>query len=287
MDLRQLHYFTIIAEEGSITAAAERLHITQPPLSQQLKKLEEELNVVLFERTSRKLQLTEIGYQFLIRAKQILAISETAKEEIIDYANSYQGTILLGITPTAVPMILSEKFYEFHKKYPSINFELFEGSTAHIETLLRKGIINIGILRSPLNTNGLEYIEKAEESMVSAMLPEYNWSDSNTCCLQDLAHKPLILYHRYENLLMESFRTEKIMPRIVCKSDRSSTTLRAAEIGLGIALLPESALTMARKKLEYKKILCSSLNSRPIAVWLSNRYLSKSDLAFLEFFREL
>ena len=106
MDLKQLEYFIAIAEEKNITAAAKRLHICQPPLSQQLKKLEAELGVVLFNRNSRQIQLTEIGKIFLERARQIVDLSSSIQQEVQDYAAGYQGTIMIGITPTSIPMVM-------------------------------------------------------------------------------------------------------------------------------------------------------------------------------------
>lgn len=287
MELRQLHYFVAIVEEGSITAAAARLHLTQPPLSQQLKKLEEELNVVLFERDSRKLQLTDVGQLFLIRARQILALSNATRNEIGDYAHGYQGTLFVGITPTAIPLVLSPKIREFHRMYPLINFEIFEGNTSYIGELLKKGIIDIGILRSPFNTRGLNSIRKKTEPMVAAMVPDYNWSDSPSCSIRELDKKALIIYRRYESLLSEAFAQYNSEPRIICKTDRSYTALRAAESGLGIAILPTSALQMARDQLILKTLEDPSLSTSPVAVWSPERYLSKAAEAFLEYFKAL
>ena len=147
MDLKQLQYFLTIVEEGSITAAAARLHVTQPPLSQQLKKLEKEFNVVLFERDSRNLQLTAVGQMFADRARQLLALSNVIQKEIVDFSSGYKGNLYIGITPTAVPLVLSPKIAEFHQNYPMINFEFFEGNSAYIHDLVQKGIIDIGIIR--------------------------------------------------------------------------------------------------------------------------------------------
>lgn len=287
MDLKQLQYFIAIAEEGSVTAAANRLHMTQPPLSQQLKKLEDELEVTLFDRNSRKLQLTEVGEIFLIRARQILSFSRAAQKEITDFSNGYMGTVIIGITPTAVPLVLSSEIARFHQKYPLINFEFFEGNTFVVNDLLKKGIVNIAILRSPFHCEGLNVIKKEEEPMVAAMMSEYNWSSSSTCSIRDLDKRNIILYHRYEALLAESFADYNILPRIICKCDYSSTALQAAEAGLGIALLPASALKMASSELIFKNIEEPLLYTRPMAVWLSDQYLPKSASVFLDYFENL
>lgn len=244
MDLKQLQYFLTIVEEGSITAAAARLHVTQPPLSQQLKKLEKEFNVVLFERDSRNLQLTAVGQMFADRARQLLALSNVIQKEIVDFSSGYKGNLYIGITPTAVPLVLSPKIAEFHQK-------------------------------------------KEPEPMVAVMSPEYNWSDCVSCSVDELDGKQLIIYRRYESILNEVFNLHNVLPRIICKAERSSSALRAAESGLGIALLPSGATQMAQEKIVQKILDDDCLYTSPMAIWAYDHYLNKSAMAFLDYFRSL
>ena len=287
MDLKQLQYFLTIVEEGSITAAAARLHVTQPPLSQQLKKLEKEFNVVLFERDSRNLQLTAVGQMFADRARQLLALSNVIQKEIVDFSCGYKGNLYIGITPTAVPLVLSPKIAEFHQNYPMINFEFFEGNSAYIHDLVQKGIIDIGIIRSPFHLQGIKYLKKEPEPMVAVMSPEYNWSDCVSCSVDELDGKQLIIYRRYESILNEVFNLHNVLPRIICKAERSSSALRAAESGLGIALLPSGATQMAQEKIVQKILADDCLYTSPMAIWAYDHYLNKSAMAFLDYFRSL
>ena len=287
MDLKQLQYFLTIVEEGSITAAAARLHVTQPPLSQQLKKLEKEFNVVLFERDSRNLQLTAVGQMFADRARQLLALSNVIQKEIVDFSSGYKGNLYIGITPTAVPLVLSPKIAEFHQNYPMINFEFFEGNSAYIHVLVQKGIIDIGIIRSPFHLQGIKYLKKEPEPMVAVMSPEYNWSDCVSCSVDELDGKQLIIYRRYESILNEVFNLHNVLPRIICKAERSSSALRAAESGLGIALLPSGATQMAQEKIVQKILADDCLYTSPMAIWAYDHYLNKSAMAFLDYFRSL
>lgn len=287
MDLKQLEYFIAIAEEGKITLAAQRLHIAQPPLSQQLKNLEAELGVTLFERTSRRLQITDAGHMFLERAKQIVDLSHTAKQEMDDYANGFQGTVLLGITPTAVPLVLAENMKEFHKLYQNIGFEVFEGNTDYILNLVQKGIVDIGIVRSPIQHSELYQMEKPSEPMVAAMTPELNWSEEDHCTVEELRGKNLILYRRYELLVLDTLAAHQISPHIVGKCDRSYTAVCCAEGGLGVAILPAGAIRMASKRMKFKTILSDALSTKTIAVRQPNRRLSKPATAFWEYFLHL
>lgn len=287
MDLKQLEYFIAIAEEGKITLAAQRLHIAQPPLSQQLQKLEAELGVTLFERNSRRLQITDAGKIFLERARQIIDLSHTAKQEIADYTKGFQGNVLLGITPTAVPFVLAEKMQEFHALYPNIGFEAYEGNTDYILDLVQKGIVDIGIVRSPIQHSALCQLEKNVEPMVAVMLPEFNWSDSKDCSIEELDGKNVILYRRYESLVLDTFAAHKIIPSIAGKCDRSYTAVCCAEGGLGIAVLPAGAIRMVSKQMVFKTITSGALYTKTIAVRQPDRHLSKSAQAFWEYFADI
>ena len=267
--------------------AAARLHVTQPPLSQQLKKLEKEFNVVLFERDSRNLQLTAVGQMFADRARQLLALSNVIQKEIVDFSSGYKGNLYIGITPTAVPLVLSPKIAEFHQNYPMINFEFFEGNSAYIHDLVQKGIIDIGIIRSPFHLQGIKYLKKEPEPMVAVMSPEYNWSDCVSCSVDELDGKQLIIYRRYESILNEVFNLHNVLPRIICKAERSSSALRAAESGLGIALLPSGATQMAQEKIVQKILDDDCLYTSPMAIRAYDHYLNKSAMAFLDYFRSL
>ena len=223
---------------------------------------------------------------FADRARQLLALSNVIQKEIVDFSSGYKGNLYIGITPTAVPLVLSPKIAEFHQNYPMINFEFFEGNSAYIHDLVQKGIIDIGIIRSPFHLQGIKYLKKEPEPMVAVMSPEYNWSDCVSCSVDELDGKQLIIYRRYESILNEVFNLHNVLPRIICKAERSSSALRAAESGLGIALLPSGATQMAQEIVQ--KILADDcLYTSPMAIWAYDHYLNKSAMAFLDYFRSL
>ena len=114
MDIRKLVYFLTIAEEGNISRAVERLHISQPPLSQQLKLLEEELGIVLIGRNTRKMHITDAGRLLQNRAKQIIELMEKTVKELRDLKEGLQGTLSIGTISSAGEMLLSIKIQSFH-----------------------------------------------------------------------------------------------------------------------------------------------------------------------------
>lgn len=176
MELKQLEYFITVVEEGSITKAAKRLHMTQPPLSQQIKNLEEDLGDVLFYRKNNKMYLTDEGVFFLKKSKELISLSKNIKKQFKEFSNQNGGSILVGVTPTSIPLIFNKKFKQFLEEEPEIMFDIYEGDTSFIFNLLNKGIINIGVVRSPFENKKIDSIVKNSEKMCVAMVENFNWS---------------------------------------------------------------------------------------------------------------
>ena len=141
MDIKQLVYFIAIVEEGNITRAANKLHMAQPPLSNQLKLLEDELGTKLLERGARKVKLTDSGTILYKRAKNILEITKATAAEIEEFGKGVQGTLRLGTISSSGTALLSSRVIEFNKKYPNIKFEIHEGNTYEILEMINSGII--------------------------------------------------------------------------------------------------------------------------------------------------
>ena len=129
MDIRQLKYFLTIAEEEQITAAAKRLHMAQPPLSQQMKLLEDELDIQLFKRGPRRIHLTDAGKLLQKRARQILELSDSTIREITDCKRGVRGTLKIGTVSSSGSILLRQGMQNFYHHFPDAHFEIHEGNT--------------------------------------------------------------------------------------------------------------------------------------------------------------
>lgn len=286
MDIRQLKYFLTIAEEGQITSAAKRLHMAQPPLSQQLKLLEEELGVKLVERGSRYIQLTDAGKILMIRARQILELSDTARKEIDDFSRGLNGSLVLGTVTSSAATLLNEKVAQFHKQYPGVKFEIYEGSTFVIIDRLNKGIIDVGIVRTPFNTLNFECKYLKAEPMIAAIPKEFDWEPSQAAIpVTELKNKPLIIYRRFEQLICEACMDNGFEPEVLCKNEDARTTLSWANAGLGIGIVPKSAFQLAANdNLIYREIDSEKLNTQIAVIWAKGRYIASPASKFIESF---
>ena len=282
MDISQLKYFLTIVEEEQITSAAKKLNISQPPLSQQLKLLEDELGVKLLERGSRKIQLTDAGRLLRNKAEQILELTEATYKELRDFNKGLQGTLSIGTVSSSGTLFLPERIQNFNKNYPGINFEIWEGNTYRILEILNSGLIEIGIVRTPFNIENLQSIFLEKEPMIAVYTGN---KQKDTYIIKDLIDKPLIVYRRFEKIIVEVFTKAGLEPRIICKTDDARTALLWAASGVGTALVPKSAFNLIRSNdLNYSVINEVALETELAAIWMKSRYLSTAAKHFLKLF---
>ncbi|MGI6151069.1 MAG: LysR family transcriptional regulator [Christensenellales bacterium] len=167
MDLKQLQYFVTIVEEGTISAAAKKLFMSQPPLSTQMQLLENELGCVLFLRGQRRIRLTEAGKQFYSKAKAILELSRVTKEEMQHFADAKAGTIRVGIISSVVSPMATGWIADYARLYPKVRFSVYEANTYELIEKLRADILHLAIVRTPYSSEGITAIPLESESLVA------------------------------------------------------------------------------------------------------------------------
>jgi len=264
MEIRQLEYFRKIAQTGSINEAARQLNMSQPPLSYQLKLLEEELDVVLFERSRQGVTMTEAGKLLYQRSEELLQFADSTKLEVSHIGK--RQVLRLGMTSTTVGPILPI-ISAFVQKHPEVTFEVHDGSTYSLADLLRNGIIDVSVVRTPLQLDDLDYQLFCEEPMIAVSGPGVSGGDLS---LKELTGTPLILYRRYERFLLDAFHAQDLEPRVLCVCDDARDAMQWAEQGLATAIFPRSMENLC-KGLCIRPILEKSLNTRILLIWRSGK----------------
>lgn len=239
----------MVAEERQITSAAKKLYIAQPPLSYQLKQLEKEVGVQLFVRTAHGIELTEEGKVFQKYAEKIVALSISAKSQIHQIKEGELGKIRIGVISSCGGVVPNEQFKKLVKYYPNVSFEIHEANTFGIVEQLQDGIVDLGIVRTPFNLEGLNFKDFHQEPMVAVTREEF-FERGEIKHLNELKDRPIILYRRFQEVFNRSFRHQGIRPFYSVTCDDARTAIHWADKGLGIALVPESiAFTYAKSKL--------------------------------------
>ncbi|MBU2700128.1 DNA-binding transcriptional LysR family regulator [Sporomusaceae bacterium BoRhaA] len=288
MDIRKLQYFLAVAEEGQITKAAKRLHMAQPPLSQQLKLLESELGIQLIERNGggRKIKLTDAGQILRNRAEHILTLVDQTVKELKDSTERLLGTLSVGISSAWDAPFLPDKIRDFRERYPEIDFRLMGGEANKIDELLGNGMIEIAIAPFPPDLETYTAIPLPDEPFVAALGPASDYGlSANYVRLAELADKPLIIHRKHETLL-EYYRLIGLEPRIRCSHSDIRSMLAWAGAGLGIAIVPRStAGLIPDNTLIIKEIVEPILRTSTTAViWLRNHQLSTAARNFIDMF---
>ena len=290
MDIRQLLYFTTIAEEGSISAAAKKLHLSQPPLSYQMKLLEKELHLPLIERSARGIELTEAGRVLYKRAQGILELSELTRKEMLAMASGFTGTLHIGTVSSSGASLLGWRIPAFHQKYPQIGFAIHEGNTFELMEMLESGLIELAIVRTPFHSDQLNCLYLSPEPMIAAgasSLFPAGMSSGQPISLELLGHAPVILYRRFEKILLSLCEQKGITPQVFCIADDARTTLMWAEAGLGVAVVPQSAYRiMPHHNMVYGELSEEDLHTRIAAVCKKGCSLSWAAQQFLEIFAQ-
>ena len=268
MELRQLEYFREIASTGSINEAARHLNMSQPPLSYQIRQLETELNVKLFDRTSKGVTLTEAGKVLYDRSGNLL---EYARSTELEVSKTGKKRILrIGLTPTTVDTIMPY-IARFSKKNPDVNFEVHDGITYSLYEYLMDGIIDISVARTPLRLDEVSYLELCSEPMIAvSAAPITPDSGIDSLKLADLLHKPLILYRRYEELIMNTFHAQNMITDIFCVCDDPRGAMLWAKENLATAIFPKSMASLCNG-LSIQEVDEPDLVTKILLIWAKGK----------------
>ena len=241
MTLTQLQYTIAVAEEGNFTQAAEKCFVTQPTLSMQVQKLEDELGIKLFNRNTKPITLTTIGEKIIDQAKMILKEANRMKDIVSTEKGFVGGNFRLGIIPTVMPTLLPMFLNTFIKKFPKVNLKIEELNTAAIIEELKNGKLDAGIAATPLDD--VKIIEKPlyYEPFVGYIPEPHPLSKLKTLALSDLEKMDVLVLedgHCFRDHVLKICQTPNFSHSFNLKSGSFETLIHLANDGLGMTLLP-------------------------------------------------
>jgi len=279
VELRQLRYFVAIAEEGSFSRAATRLHISQPPLSTQLRALEEELGSILFARTNRGVSLTPSGQVFYEEVRAILARLESAKARAALAGRGDVGLLAVGFVSIADYGILPPALKSFRTQYPGIEVQLHELTTDAQIRELRAARLDLGLGLAPVAEPDLEFRTLLREALVLAAPAEHPGISGDVVDLRILSKASFIVPPRdiapgLYDLTISRCQAAGFVPRIVQNARQMQTVIGLVSCGMGVALVPSSVRNLKRTGVRYLK-----LRGRPALIELGILRVRESEHA--------
>lgn len=245
MELRHLRYFVAVAEELHFGRAAARLNIAQPPLSQQIRRLEEMLQVPLFRRTRRRVELTDAGRAFLEGAREALRQVEAAVHRARRADAGEIGHLALGFVGSAAVSVLPDLVRRLRSRFPGVKLALVEQTTAQQVEALLAGRLQAGLVRPPLVARGLEVRTVAREPLVVALPAGHPLAAGRDVPLPSLAGEPFVLFPREQgpglhDLVLAACAEAGFSPAVVQEATQMQTIVGLVAAGLGVALVPGS-----------------------------------------------
>jgi len=277
MELRHLRYFVVLAEQRHFGRAAEILHMAQPPLSQQIKAMEEELQVTLFDRSVRPIDLTPAGKTLLREARQILQQMSRAQAMTKRVGRGQEGSLAIGVTGSAAAEFLPPILEAFYERWPEVTLSLREMSSPAQLLALEKGEIHLGFVRPPIldDTLGIRLVH--QEPFLAALPDNHPLAGSAGIRLADLNGAALVIFDRdeapgFRDLIMHLCQSAGFFPGRVQEAHQMVTMLALVAARIGVALVPRSARHLTPERVVLRPILDDTPLIELYAAWPRDRH---------------
>jgi len=290
MELRQLRYLVALAEERNFTRAAEREHIAQPALSQQVRRLEQETGLALVERTTRRVALTEAGELLLVRARRILAELDAAQADLQALSGVHTGHVLIGTIHTMGPIDLSLALGAFHQRHPGVELTVLEQSSEELAGLLRVDELDLAFLSvtERVESHGIGLHQLVSEELVAIVPRDHSLGARRRVRMAELADQRFITYRegaRLRELLTSAGRAAGFEPQVALESNESQLIRRLVARGLGVAILPRSDATGPGAEVSVATLVEPALRRDITLAWREGRRHTPAAAEFLELCR--
>jgi len=288
MQLHQLRYFCAVANAGSFTRAAEREHVAQPSLSQQVRKLEDELGARLFDRLGRRVRLTSFGHTFLLRAEAILREVSTAKREIEEMSAMERGRIVVGAIPTVAPYFLPQRLASFAAEFPGVHVSVLEDTTPVLLERLQEAAIDMALMALPVPRDQFVCQELLREPLYLVVPRGHRLAGSSKVRLKQVENDSFLLLkegHCFRENTLSACSRAKVQPNVVFESGQFATILAMVAANTGVSVVPEMALEK-RDGCCFIPIADEGAYRRVGVVQLKQHFRSRSQRAFLRHLQE-
>lgn len=289
MDIRVLQYFLAVAREESITKAAESLRMTQPPLSRQLKDLEEELGKQLLIRGGKRITLTEDGMLLRKRAEELVELMEKTKAELTCSGENIAGEIHIGSGETEAISFLAQAAANLQEKYPLIHYHIYSGDADRVLEKLDKGLIDFGLLVGPVNLRKYEQMRlPMTDKWGVLMRKDSTLAEKEQVCPEDLWGKPLILSHQAstDSELFSWLKTDRSRLNIAVTYDLIYNASHFVKKGFGYAIALDGLINTTGDSDLCFRLLDPPLEAGLCIVWKRYQVFSKASERFLEQLQE-
>ncbi|HAG04422.1 MAG TPA: LysR family transcriptional regulator [Lachnospiraceae bacterium] len=293
MEFKSYEYVQAIKEERSFSKAAKKLFISQPSLSQYISRLEEQVGVTLFDRSTSPVNLTYEGELYLEAMAQIMEIQKSMQKKFDDISDMKIGRLNIGLTPSKADTVLPMVLPEFRKQYPNIELTLTEAPSSRLETMLERGEVDICLMNLPIKSRNIEYEEITKENILLCVPPNFpenlvhDGKNGKYVKISELVDQPFVFLHpdqRIRQIGDALFQADEVKPKVAIETGSIQTSLLLTDAGLGCSFVPETTLKYVNLSNEPKcyKIDENGLDWTLVIAYKEGSYRTKAVQAFTQ-----
>ena len=242
MEVHQLRYFVAVADEGSFSRAAAREHVAQPSLSQQIQKLEAEMDQRLFDRLPRSVVVTEAGKCLLEYARKILAEIADARRCVDELKREVVGRLAVGAIPTIAPYVLPALIEKFQRRYPKVTLEIFEDTTERLVRRMEDGEVDVALVSTCDESPALERHSLGKEALLALVPRGHQLAKKKMIKWSDLKSQKFLLLHEMHCLSAQVYQflaAHHLRPELTVRGAQLGTIARMVAAGMGVTLVPQ------------------------------------------------
>ncbi|SFK74938.1 transcriptional regulator [Salinicoccus halodurans] len=289
IDIKHMRYFVAIVKYGSMTGASNHLYISQPTISKAIQDIETELGMSLFDRTKKKIALTDAGSVFFDQCEEILRLHSELPNDLKNMIGMRQGHIKIGLPPIMDAGKLMAIIKDFHDLYPKITFQLIESGSRTIESRLIQNEIDIGITVLPTESDRFDNFNFISESLCLVVHENHQLAPSPSVNLEELKYESFIMFNEdfYLNeIITSACKNAGFIPAIISKTSQWNFIEEMIERELGVCIMPESVAKLLKSSSVTVKIEEPVLKWRLGVIWNKDKYINFITEEWLKFFQQ-
>ncbi|NWK85082.1 LysR family transcriptional regulator [Staphylococcus sp. GSSP0090] len=288
MEIKQMKYFVEVVKNGGMTRASKHLYIAQSTISKNIKSIEDEFNVTLFDRRKKHIILTDIGQIFYDKCVEALAILDDLSLEMDDVTNIERGHIRLGVSAIMDVRLFTESLNQFHSMYPNVTYEVVEGGGKAVEFYLNNDEIDVGITTLPVDDDVYHAVPLYKEKLMLVVDKNSKYANETTVYLGDLKSERFIMFHDdyyIKDQIIESCRKVGFHPKVVAKMAQITFIENMILDGIGVSILPESIVSILNKDITGIEITGADVNWNLGIIWKKESYINYVTREWINFLK--
>ena len=288
MEIKQMKYFVEVVKNGGMTRASKHLYIAQSTISKNIKSIEDEFNVTLFDRRKKHIILTDIGQIFYDKCVEALAILDDLSLEMDDVTNIERGHIRLGVSAIMDVRLFTESLNQFHSMYPNVTYEVVEGGGKAVEFYLNNDEIDVGITTLPVDDDIYHAVPLYKEKLMLVVDKNSKYANQSAVYLGDLKNERFIMFHDdyyIKDQIIESCRKVGFHPKVVAKMAQITFIENMILDGIGVSILPESIVSILNKDITGIEITGADVNWNLGIIWKKESYINYVTREWINFLK--